>query len=293
MRRVVVRRAAVLGCLASMCGCGPVDGLILPPLVDKPSEELPGKFVWHNLITTEPESARTFYGSLFGWEFDAIGDGAYTEVTYGGRSIGGIVNAATWKNKPRSAVWLSAVSTPDIGGAVATAKAAGARQLVNIMDIFDVGRIAVLTDPEGAVFQVLEAKRGDPPDVPPPVHSWLWHELIAEDTEAAAKFYQAVFGYRIEIHEVDGDATYRVLARDDAPRAGILENPFEDTRSAWIPYIRVEDPAALLPVVTLLGGRVVVAPSPSLRGGTVALILDPSGAPLALQKWSPDEGGAS
>jgi predicted enzyme related to lactoylglutathione lyase len=53
--------------------------------------------------------------------------------------------------------------------------------------------------------------------------------------------------------------------------------------------VRVDDPTALAERVTELGGRVIVAPGPDVRDGTLALIVDPSGAPLALQKWSPDE----
>jgi predicted enzyme related to lactoylglutathione lyase len=71
-------------------------------------------------------------------------------------------------------------------------------------------------------------------------------------------------------------------------RAGILQNPFEKARSAWIPYVRVDDPAALAERVPELGGRVIVAPRPEVREGTLAVVLDPSGAPVALQKWSPD-----
>ena len=47
----------------------------------------------------------------------------------------------------------------------------------------------------------------------------------------------------------------------------------------------------------VLGGSVVIAPAPDVRDGTLALVLDPSGAPVALQKWSPqddeDEGEVS
>ena len=80
--------------------------------------------------------------------------------------------------------------------------------------------------------------------------------------------------------------TYRLLMADSKARAGILDNPFEDTRSAWIPYVRVADAAAAAAKAAELGAQIVIAPSPDLRKGTVALILDPSGAPLALQQWN-------
>jgi hypothetical protein len=138
----------------------------------------------------------------------------------------------------------------------------------------------------------LFSDHGDPPDVEPPVHTWLWHELLANHADRALEFYESAFGYRAEPLKKNPSSEYRVLWSSGEARAGILQNPFEKTRSAWIPYVRVDDPAALAERVTELGGSVVIAPRPDVRDGTLALVLDPSGAPLALQKWSPqDEEG--
>ncbi|MGB7475236.1 MAG: hypothetical protein WBM26_03415, partial [Polyangiales bacterium] len=98
----------------------------------------------------------------------------------------------------------------------------------------------------------------------------------------------SAFGYRVEALKKKPGKDYRVLWSSGEARAGILQNPFDKTRSAWIPYVRVDDPAALAERVPGLGGRVVLAPRPDVRGGTLALVLDPSGAPVVLQKWSPE-----
>jgi predicted enzyme related to lactoylglutathione lyase len=67
----------------------------------------------------------------------------------------------------------------------------------------------------------------------------------------------------------------------------VLQNPFDDVRSIWIPYVRVEDPDAVAERAVALGGKIVIPPRPEVRNGTLAVVLDPSGAPVALQKWSP------
>jgi len=67
----------------------------------------------------------------------------------------------------------------------------------------------------------------------------------------------------------------------------VIQNPFDDVRSIWIPYVRVDDPEALADRALALGGKIVIRPQPDVRNGTLAVVLDPSGAPVALQKWSP------
>jgi hypothetical protein len=71
--------------------------------------------------------------------------------------------------------------------------------------------------------------------------------------------------------------------------------PWEEVQSNWLPYVKVDDPAATAARVEALGGRVLFAPSPEARNGSVALVMDPTGAAFAIQKWPPEggiEGGA-
>jgi len=290
MRRITVACFAVLLPTAAIGGCNR-DGVSVPPLVEQAEPRIPGKFVWHNLVTPDAARARMFYGELFGWTFDVQDGGKYSTVYYEGRNLGGILQASG-DGAPKSGVWLSAVSTADIDRALERAELGGAKQLDAVTELPNVGRLAVITDPEGAVIQLLESSNGDPPDTEPRVHTWLWRELISNDPPRAAMFYAGVFGYALERVADSGTGleSYFVLGTADAPRAGIFENPFEQTRPTWIPYVRVDDPGAIVERVTELGGSVVVAPRPELRNGTLALILDPTGAPIALQQWSPKEG---
>jgi predicted enzyme related to lactoylglutathione lyase len=261
-------------CAASITGC--TRSTTLPPLVDEQgAPQIPGKFVWHNLVTGDGEAARQFYGGLFGWEFDVKKDGRYSVITYQGRNIGGILDTSKDGNAPKRGHWLSAMSVPSLDA--------------SLIDVSGVGRVVTVEDADGAVLHLLSSERGDPPDVEPQVHTWLWHELLANHADRALEFYEAAFGYRVEPLKKNPTSDYRVLWSSGEARAGIIPNPFETTRSAWIPYVRVDDPAALAERAVELGGRVVLAPRPDVREGTLALVLDPSGAPVALQKWSRGE----
>jgi predicted enzyme related to lactoylglutathione lyase len=275
-------------CVASITGCN--RSITLPPLVDEPdAPQIPGKFVWHNLVTGDGEAARQFYGGLFGWKFDVKDDGRYSVITYQGRNLGGILDTSKEGNAPKRGHWLSAMSVPSLDASLAAVDQAGGKQLEAPIDVSGVGRVVTVEDADGAVLHLLASDRGDPPDVEPQVHTWLWHELLANHADRALEFYEAAFGYRAEPLKKNPSSEYRVLWSSGKARAGIISNPFETTRSAWIPYVRVDDPAALAERVPELGGRVVIAPRPDVRDGTLALVVDPSGAPVALQKWSPDQ----
>ena len=82
--------------------------------------------------------------------------------------------------------------------------------------------------------------------------------------------------------------------RDGQPRAGAVKNPWGDVPAAWLPYVRVSDPIGYTRRAEELGGKVLVQPSNAVRGGTAALIVDPTGAPFAMQQWPlPDSEGGS
>ncbi|MBW1832548.1 MAG: VOC family protein [Deltaproteobacteria bacterium] len=291
----LVIAAAVL-CAASITGCN--RSTTLPPLVDEQGgPQIPGKFVWHNLVTNDGAAAREFYGGLFGWEFDVKDDGRYSVITFHGRNLGGILDASKDGKPVKRGHWLSAMSVANLDASLAAVNEAGGKQLEAPIHVSGVGSVVTVEDADGAVLHLLSSSRGDPPDVEPRVHTWLWHELLANHADRALEFYEAAFGYRAEPLKKNPGSEYRVLWSSGEARAGVIQNPFAGTRSAWIPYVRVDDPTALAERAAELGGSVVIAPAPDVREGTLALVLDPSGAPVALQKWSPqddeDEGEVS
>jgi predicted enzyme related to lactoylglutathione lyase len=101
---------------------------------------------------------------------------------------------------------------------------------------------------------------------------------------AAASFYTSTFGYQQEVTDRAGPNAYVVLSLG-RPRAGILQSPEPEIRPVWLPSILVSDPAVLAARATSLGGRVLLAPHPDVRKGSLAVVADPSGAIVALQKY--------
>ncbi len=267
--------------------------LVVPPITKEPSRVfLDGKFVWHDLLTYDVEAVKKFYGELFGWTFDNSESPDYTVILREGVPIGGIVYVKELEKKHFPAQWMSYLSVPNVDKAVEMVKARGGAVLRGPWDIKKRGRMAIVRDPQGALLALLHSATGDPLDREPGNFEWLWNENLTTNVEAAVSFYKELVGYESEVvtdPKISGvKVDYFVLKKEGKARAGITRVPWEGVRPNWLPYIKVEDPKLLMTAVKSLGGKIYLAPTEEVRGGSVALIADPTGAVVALQKWSRD-----
>ena len=121
-------------------------------------------------------------------------------------------------------------------------------------DVPDRGRVAIVSDPQGALFALVRASGGDPPDQVPLPGGWLWTELWTRDLAAALSFYESLAGYTHETTDVISGDEYHLLKRDDRARAGVRQLRWEDVRPNWLPYVLVDDPATVVARVDGLGG---------------------------------------
>lgn len=261
--------------------------LIVPSITPTPTGTYQtGKFIWFDLITNDVEAAKRFYGGLFGWEFeDENPADLFTLIKYRGKPLGGIVFGKRLKQQVSESRWLSYLSVPDVDKATEYINTNGGTLYRKPAELPHRGRYAVVSDPQGALFALLKASNGDPPDEEPEMGEWLWNELLTSDANSAVSFYEEFLGYQHEAIEVRENVTYYILKQDDKPRAGVLKSPWEEVKPNWLPYVRVENPAGLIEQVKSLGGQVLLAPDPDIRKGSVAIIADPSGAVVSIQKW--------
>jgi predicted enzyme related to lactoylglutathione lyase len=208
-----------------------------------------------------------------------------------GRPIAGIVHYAKPAGAERSARWLALMSVPDVARAAAQAVASGGKVLVPLKNFPGRGDVAVLADPEGALFGVIHTANGDPPDAFPSYNSWFWIELWAKDASRMADFYRPIGAYTVTRQEGHGDRTELRMVADGYPRAGVLELERKDLPSTWLLYVRVKDLQQTVASITRAGGRLVVSPNPEIRNGKVAIFLDPQGAEVALVEWKDESEG--
>ncbi len=247
---------------------------------------LPGKFVWHDLLTEDLPGVKKFYGELFGWTFVATEYPRYTLIESGGQPIGGIVDVSARKTDINESQWISLLSVVDVDAAVKATREAGGTVHLSPKDIPGRGRLAVVSDPQGALVGYVRATGGDPPDKDPQYGDWMWTELWTADLKQASGFYSDLVSYEVDDTTILDETEYTYFRRGETPRAGIIVNPHEEgVRAHWLPYIRVADPVAAAARVEALGGKIIVPADQGTREGSVAVVLDPSGAAVALQKW--------
>ena len=257
------------------------------------SSAVAGEFVWHDLVTDDPAAARTFYGSLFGWTFED-GEGiapGYIVIKQDGTAIGGIIPRRRDASTPYVAQWLSYVVVPNVDDAVGIFRQRGGKVIQGPLNARKGLRVAVVEDPQGAPLGLASGAPGAAAAAPPALHNWLWMEYVARDVAPALVFYEKAVGFRFEISEAREGFTYYLL-HTDRPRAGLFRSPWTRSTSAWLPYVRVADPAAMAVRAAELGGTVAVTPRAEVRHASLAIIVDPAGAAVALQKFPFDQGGA-
>lgn len=119
----------------------------------------PGAFSWNELLTTDPQAAAEFYGTLFGWTLDAMqmgGDtGTYRVAKVGTTAIGGIMKTpAAAQGMPP--MWCAYVTVADIDATLKQVAQLGGKVVAPVMDVPQVGRFAVIADPQGATINLMQ-----------------------------------------------------------------------------------------------------------------------------------------
>jgi len=283
IRRFSVYIAAIIflsGCANSEKLTPAQHKMAQTPITNKPSGEiLPGKFIWHDLLTPEPEKAGQFYQALFGWQIEYHPD--YTLVRNGDKLIAGIVKAESSAQQAKGGLWLPTVSVADVDATAKRVTANGGKLLKGPLDMGERGRAVLIRDAQNADLLLLSAKGGAPADAEPAIGDWLWDELWSKDPDAIEAFYAAVLGY----DQVLDNDNYNILLRDKQWRAGIRRVRDEIDHLLWVPVVRVADTRATTKRVTELGGTVKVAAGEVPGNPDIALITDTTGALLLIQRW--------
>src|SRR5512139_1527423 len=258
-----------------------------PPIVDPATgQHTPGRWVWGDLVTADVAAAADFYGKVFGWTFETYGGDddrdTYTLALADGLPIGGMVyDKRAMKGKTPSARWIGLISVAAVKTAAAAVKAGGGQVVTPATMLGERGETAVFKDPEGVLFGVVNSKNGDPPDYAGDVNEWYWIDLWSADVERAAQFYRSAIGYETRPIAEDGPRSGVHLVSGGFARAGIMQKHNKQTTSTWLPYIRVADVAASAAAARAAGGKVVLEPI-AMNRATVAIVADPTGAPVGI-----------
>ena len=255
------------------------------------SEHVPGRFCWIELGTTDPEQAKGFYTGLFGWktrENDAGDQGLYTIFTLGDAEIGGMYRLPPEQlDQGIPSHWLSYVAVEDADALAGKVAELGGTLVMGPMDVMDLGRMAVVMDPTGAVFALWQAKAHRGAGVEDEIGSTCWFELMTKDPATAGEFYRGLFGWD-PVSQAMGPMKYTLLMHGDRPAGGMMQITEEmgELPSHWMIYFSVEDCEADVERTGALGGNVCVPPMDVPEVGRFSTLLDPTGAAFSIIKLS-------
>jgi len=275
-------------CLVSLIAIVPLVAADskLPPINPYPKRApLTGKFIWFDLVTDNVKTAKQFYHDVLGWECETLGTGvdAYTVIRHGGRAIGGIVYDERPSPNQKESQWIGFISVPDVKRAERAVTLHSGQT-----------RVAPTTLPgrgKYAVFAVCQSSTGDPPDYQPQINQWLWAELWSVDPAKSAKLYQELGEYSLRQNPDGPDRAAYHLRSQGFARAGVVKIPDPKIKPGWLYYVRVKDVLQTLAAVKAQGGRILLEPDANSKAARVAIIEDPTGAPLGLAEWNPSRTG--
>ncbi len=246
-----------------------------------------GDFIWYELITSDPDAAQAFYAPLLGWTFadGGVQDMDYRVFSKGENDVGGLMKLP--EGAPMPPCWMGYIRVDDVDAAAASIQQVGGAIHMQPHDIPEVGRIAMLADPQGVMFYVMKGA-GDgtstafAADKPMPGHC-AWNELVTTDQSAASAFYTKQFGWeQKDDMDMGPMGKYEFLWHGGKMIGALMTKPPEMPVPAWMYYFRVPDIDAAIDTLTANGGELVNGPQEIPGGEFVINAVDPQGAMFAL-----------
>ena len=240
-----------------------------------------GKFVWHEQVSPDPKQAQAFYTELFGWGTDVFKprEVDYTMISSGGHNHGGFGKAMEGAPPPH---WLSHVRVENLEETIEKAKSAGGKLAAGPFEMSEVGRVAIIGDPQGAFVSLYQPTT----EAPTAEGVFVWDELGTNDVDGAQRFYEEVFGWTTSDMGPEYGG-YRIFSREDTDVAGLMQLPDASIPPHWQPYVAVDDPDATTAKATELGGSTLMEPMDVPKVGRIAVLRDPQGAVFGIIKPEP------
>ena len=245
-----------------------------------------GRFVWHELMTPDTSAAHSFYSKTLGWKSqasDQVPD--YSMFVANSAPLGGAV--ALPAGGPH---WLTYIGTEDIDASVEQAKELGAKVVKDVEEIPNMGKYAVLNDPQGATFALYSSSADAGREKPAKRGEFSWHELTTTDAKAALDFYSELFGWeKLEAHDMGPMGFYYIFGRNGQQLGGMFDKPANAPGGpTWLGYVRVKDVNQTVKKVKAAGGTLTNGPMEVPGGDWIAQFMDPDGAAFAVHTLKAD-----
>jgi uncharacterized protein len=248
----------------------------------------PGTFCWPELATSDTASARQFYSQLFGWVARDVPtpSGSYFLLQLGGRDAAAMYELSqAMRDQKIPPHWAAYVSVENVDETARLAQVAGGRVLMGPFDVMDLGRMAVIADPQGASFCAWQAGSSIGAGVVSEPGALGWMQLNARDPAAARRFYPAVLGWTFREDALGAGATYTTWLKSDGAAGGMMAMPPgvpAEAPSHWLTYFTVASVDDSHARALSLGAASYVPPTDIAGGMRFSVLGDPQGAMFAL-----------
>jgi uncharacterized protein len=242
----------------------------------------PGSFIWYELLTSDVDAARRFYGDVVGWnaKAHAVVPGYYL-FTSVDSDIAGLMALDAGIARP---LWLGYISVEDVDATVAGAVADGATLCVPPTDIPDVGRFAMILDAQRVAIYVMRMQgAGVSRSFAAQVGHCQWNELVTSDPVAALAFYGRQFGWqKSDVMSLGPLGNYQFMECGGTRFGAMMQRSRAGAAPLWRFYFGVDDIDRAARAISAGGGQLVGEPQPVPGGGFAIVALDPQGAEFGI-----------
>ena len=244
-----------------------------------------GSFVWYDMLANDPKAAIAFYTEVIGWKAEAWENG-YTMFVGSEGPLGGAVQLPEDAKKMGAGPhWMSNVAVADIEATVAKARKLGGTIRVEPMDVPNIGRYAIIADPQGASVSVIQMSRPMPLHDTTKAGAFTWNELLTSDYEAAFRFYSELFGWKKQSEfDMGPMGKYLIYGLDGREFGGMFTVPNAGMPPCFCYYVHVDDLDAALARAVAKGATVMNGPMHVPGGARIVQLLDPQKAMFALHE---------
>lgn len=193
-----------------------------------------GNYIWYELLTSDPDAAQDFYSKVVGWTFSRPFGGLereYRILSAADADIGGLMKLP--QGAPMPPGWLGYVGVADVDAMAAKVAELGGAIHMPPADIPDVGRFALVADPQGAVFYVMrdDSDRESTAFKPMGEGHCAWNELVTSDQAAALDFYGRLFGWeKGDAMPMDEMGDYRFIDHGGQMIGAVMNRPKDARR---------------------------------------------------------------